>query len=61
MLEFSWKDLESHFIHMLKDLKKNINAMEKELEDVGKNPVGCYEQKTLCLKWKFRLVGFAED
>lgn len=50
MLEFAWKDLESHFIHMLKDLKKNINAMEKELEDVGKNPVGCYEQKTLCLK-----------
>ena len=35
---------------MLKDLKKNINIMKKELEDMKKNQVRYYKLKILHLK-----------
>ena len=44
------EELGTAFIDMLKDLKKNINIMERELEDMKKNQMGCYELKILHLK-----------
>lgn len=35
---------------MLKDLKKNMNVMEKELEDIKRNQMGYLELKILYLK-----------
>lgn len=47
MLELAWKDFKLLFISRLKDLKKNVNIMDKELEGTRKSLTGSLERRTL--------------
>lgn len=46
---------------MLKDLKKNMNIMQKELEDIKREPNGMFGAENTISKNRISLVGFTED